>query len=108
MKTTFNRIVAHKSPKKTVDKLVAFGFMHTKGSFKHGRSIDVIKMSHNFGCFLCIIDNDPTGQKCTLRAMQLDKDLFSDERHLYQHYNDLNDWIRHPGLSQKHKQLPEY
>jgi hypothetical protein len=49
------------------------------------------------------LDNDMTGQKCTLRAMEVDKQLFRDERHLYQKYNDLNDWIRYPGLSHKHQ-----
>ncbi|MEJ0080840.1 MAG: toprim domain-containing protein [Puia sp.] len=47
------------------------------------------------------LDNDKTGQKCTLQALTLDKERFRDERHLYEKYNDLNDWIRHPGLSHK-------
>ncbi len=47
------------------------------------------------------LDNDKTGQKYTLQALTLDKNQFTDERHLYEKYNDLNDWIRHPGLSNR-------
>ena len=54
------------------------------------------------------LDNDKTGQKCTLRALALDKQKFHDERQLYKQYNDLNDWLVQIGLSQKQqvKQQP--
>jgi hypothetical protein len=39
------------------------------------------------------LDNDKTGQKCTLQALALDKEKFTDERGLYQKYGDLNDWL---------------
>lgn len=44
------------------------------------------------------LDNDPAGQKFTDLAMSLDKEKFVDQRSLYQHYNDLNDWAIHLGL----------
>ena len=47
------------------------------------------------------LDNDKTGQKCTLQAISIDKEKFKDERQLYQKYDDLNDWLIHIGLSQK-------
>ena len=47
------------------------------------------------------LDNDKTGQKCTLDALALDNEKFQDERKLYQKYDDLNDWLVHIGQSQK-------
>lgn len=49
------------------------------------------------------LDIDRTGQNCTQQALTLDPHKFHDERKLYQHYNDLNDWHRHMGQSQKHR-----
>lgn len=49
------------------------------------------------------LDTDRTGQNCTQQALTLDPQKFHDERKLYQHYNDLNDWHRHMGQSQKHR-----
>ena len=48
------------------------------------------------------LDNDKTGQRCTLLALSLDREKFIDESHLYQKYNDLNDWVMHIGMSAKH------
>ena len=47
------------------------------------------------------LDNDPTGQKFTKMALQLDKEKFRDERQLYQKYDDLNHWLTEFGLSYK-------
>jgi hypothetical protein len=54
------------------------------------------------------LDNDKKGQKYTLYELTLDREKFKDERHLYQKYNELNNWIMHVGLSQKQelKQKP--
>jgi len=47
------------------------------------------------------LDNDRTGEKCTLHALALDSRKFSDERKLYQKYGDLNDWLTHIGQMQR-------
>jgi DNA primase len=47
------------------------------------------------------LDNDKTGNKCTLQALSLNAEKFKDERQLYQKYNDLNDWLINIGKSQK-------
>ncbi len=47
------------------------------------------------------LDCDTTGQNCTQKALAIDKQKFNDERHLYQNYKDLNDWVMHIGRSQK-------
>ncbi|HRN47509.1 MAG TPA: toprim domain-containing protein [Niabella sp.] len=47
------------------------------------------------------LDNDATGQKFTKTAIQMDKEKFIDERHLYQNYDDLNHWLSEIGLSHK-------
>ena len=52
-------------------------------------------------CVHLFLDNDRTGQKFTQKALDLNKEKFRDERHLYQRYDDLNDWLVHIGLSQK-------
>jgi DNA primase len=49
------------------------------------------------------LDNDKTGQKCTLQALALGKEKFTDERGLYQNYGDLNDWLMHIGQSQRQR-----
>ncbi|GAB3427964.1 toprim domain-containing protein [Niabella aquatica] len=45
------------------------------------------------------LDNDTTGTKYTTLALAADPALFSDERHLYAGYKDLNDWHQHFGTS---------
>jgi Toprim-like/CHC2 zinc finger len=47
------------------------------------------------------LDCDTTGQKCIQKALAIDSEKFKDERHLYQNYKDLNDWIMHIGHPQK-------
>lgn len=47
------------------------------------------------------LDNDKTGQKFIQQALDLDKEKFRDERHLYHKYDDLNDWLIYIGQSQK-------
>jgi DNA primase len=47
------------------------------------------------------LDTDKTGEKCTLQALDLDKDKFTDERVLYRQYKDLNDWVMHAGNRQR-------
>ena len=47
------------------------------------------------------LDCDTTGQKCIQKALEIDKQKFVDERHLYKNYKDLNDWIMQIGQSQK-------
>jgi hypothetical protein len=48
-----------------------------------------------------LLDNDKTGTKYTQLALSLDKEKFSDERRLYQGYDDLNDWLMNIGTSHK-------
>lgn len=48
------------------------------------------------------LDNDKTGQNCTLKALEMDSRKFIDERHLYKSYNDLNHWLTNNSQSQKH------
>lgn len=43
------------------------------------------------------LDNDKTGTKYTNLALATYPDRFSDERHLYAGYKDLNDWHQHFG-----------
>lgn len=52
------------------------------------------------------LDNDKTGQRCTDRALKADKEKFKDERGLYKKYDDLNHWLTHIGLTQKHQTRP--
>lgn len=54
------------------------------------------------------LDNDSTGQKFTDIAKKMDCQKFSDERKLYQHYKDLNEWMANMGQIQKpqHRQRP--
>jgi prophage maintenance system killer protein len=49
------------------------------------------------------LDNDRTGLKFTTNALALDKNKFKDQRQLYRHYNDLNDWLINKSQSQKLK-----
>jgi len=58
------------------------------------------KMQDHQGVRL-FLDNDKTGNKFTQLAQSLDKEKFSDERKLYQKYDDLNDWLMNMGKSQK-------
>ena len=48
------------------------------------------------------LDCDTTGQNCIQKALEIDKQKFIDEKHLYKNYKDLNDWMMHIGQSQKH------
>ena len=52
------------------------------------------------------LDTDKTGEKCTLQALDMDKDKFTDERGLYRQYKDLNDWLMHVGQRQRLQQKP--
>lgn len=52
------------------------------------------------------LDRDTTGQNCTQRALSLGKQ-FTDESWLYKGYKDLNEWIMHPGQSQKQQLKPK-
>lgn len=52
------------------------------------------------------LDRDTTGQNCTRRALSLGKQ-FTDESWLYKGYKDLNEWIMHPGQSQKQSLKPK-
>jgi hypothetical protein len=47
------------------------------------------------------LDNDNTGTRCVLQALSLDIKKFSDERKLYERYQDLNDWLVHSAHSMK-------
>lgn len=47
------------------------------------------------------LDNDKTGDKCILKAQELDKIKYMDERALYKDYKDLNDYLMHFGQVQK-------
>jgi len=47
------------------------------------------------------LDNDKTGTKCTALALQKSSRQFTDERHLYAGYKDLNDWHQHIGTTPK-------
>jgi len=46
------------------------------------------------------LDHDKTGQNYSQYALSL-SDKYKDESHLYQNYNDLNDWLVNFGKSQK-------
>jgi len=46
------------------------------------------------------LDRDTTGQNCSKYALSLNK-KYKDESSLYQHHNDLNDWLINFGKSQK-------
>jgi hypothetical protein len=45
------------------------------------------------------LDRDTTGQNCNKNALFLDK-KYKDESSLYQHHNDLNDWLINFGKAQ--------
>lgn len=44
------------------------------------------------------LDNDPTGDKWTAKAIALNPEKFVDERPLYKGYKDVNNWHQHLGL----------
>jgi len=46
------------------------------------------------------LDRDTTGQNCSKYALSLNK-KYKDESSLYQHHNDLNDWLVNFGKSQR-------
>jgi hypothetical protein len=46
------------------------------------------------------LDRDTTGQKCSLRALSINK-KYKDESGLYKHYKDLNDWMMNIGKKKK-------
>lgn len=52
------------------------------------------------------LDNDNTGQKCTTKALQLDKEKFLDERGLYAHHKDLNAWLTDIGRLPRQQLTP--
>lgn len=62
------------------------------------KSLPKMQEHHRVKLFL---DNDKTGNKYTQQALSMDQQKFSDERRLYQKYNDLNDWMVNMGKSQK-------
>jgi hypothetical protein len=47
------------------------------------------------------LDNDNTGSRCVLEALALDIKQFSDERKLYERYQDLNEWVIHSAHTKK-------
>ena len=64
------------------------------------QSLTIMQEYHRVHLFL---DNDKTGDKCILKAKELDKEKFRDERALYKNHNDLNDFLRHIGQIQKQR-----
>ena len=58
-------------------------------------------------CVHLYLDCDTSGQKCIQKALEIDKQKFIDERHLYKNYKDLNDWIMHIGQLQKQSAQPK-
>ncbi len=52
------------------------------------------------------LDNDRTGEKFTIRALEVDAEKFRDQRQLYQHHNDLNDWLVKKDLVQRVRLKP--
>ncbi|MBS0027108.1 toprim domain-containing protein [Chitinophaga hostae] len=52
------------------------------------------------------LDNDKSGDKFTKQALTSDCQKFSDERKLYAHYKDLNEWVLNitPQQKQQHQQ----
>jgi hypothetical protein len=64
------------------------------------KSLPLMQQHHRIHLYL---DNDKTGQKFTDMALQQSKEKFIDERKLYQHYDDLNDWVMHIGSTEKHR-----
>jgi DNA primase len=51
-------------------------------------------------CIRLYLDRDTTGQNYSRYALSL-SNKYKDESCLYQHYNDLNDWLVHFGNAQK-------
>lgn len=47
------------------------------------------------------LDNDKTGNKCTMMAQELLGERIIDQRSLYKNYNDLNDFLQNFGNIQK-------
>jgi Toprim-like/CHC2 zinc finger len=62
------------------------------------KSIDKMRLHNKVHLFL---DNDKTGQKCSELALKLDSKRFVDERRLYHHYTDLNEWLMRFGQAPK-------
>ena len=54
------------------------------------------------------LDNDKTGQKCTEKVLQLDKEKFIDERKMYRQYGDLNDWLRNNRNPPRHRLMHKH
>lgn len=48
---------------------------------------------------LLYLDNDTAGDKYTKMALSINHQQFSDERSLYNHFKDLNEWLVHIGKS---------
>jgi len=51
-------------------------------------------------CIMLYLDHDTTGQNYSRYALSL-SNKYKDESHLYQHHNDLNDWLVNFGKAQK-------
>jgi len=51
-------------------------------------------------CIRLYLDRDATGQNCSHYALSL-SNKYKDESGLYQHHNDLNDWLVNFGKAQK-------
>ncbi len=51
-------------------------------------------------CIRLYLDRDRTGQNCSRYALSLNN-KYKDESYLYQHHNDLNDWLVNIGKAQK-------
>lgn len=49
------------------------------------------------------LDMDKTGQSCTQKAINLDRQKFVDERHIYKNHGDLNDILVHKNMVQKQR-----
>jgi hypothetical protein len=73
---------------------IEFNFLVLNSTSFFEKSLTKMQAHEHVRLFL---DNDNTGSRCVLQALALDIKQFSDERKLYEKYQDLNDWLIHSG-----------
>ena len=107
--TTFNNGAKEASVFEGFTDFLSFMAIHknqsqTPSDFVILNSVSFFEKARSFmeehECIRLYLDRDATGQNCSRYALSLNK-KYKDESCLYQHHNDLNDWLVNFGKAQK-------